>query len=581
MTRDEVLRAVAAHVAHEGIAARPLRQVIALLTDEEQTLETLVHASGLPRRTVESLLLAMEPDLAGSPASAGTPALAGQPGGLRLAENRVSAYRERFGYQQLKQSQLADPLGRRLAAAAAARRQAEADIAAAPAGSGALDHVAATAETAVRRALWLDSSYDLAGARLLCAGDHDLTSLTVCGINPGVEVMVLDVDERILEFIDRQAIARRYAIRCLFADFRLGLPEAAAGWADLVVTDPPFTPEGVRAFLDRGLRSLRDHRNGRIVMACGYSKLQPSLGLKIQREVHDLHLVFEAILPGFNRYHGAQAVGSASELYVLQPTPATWPPMDRREPAATNIYTRGAHSLEGAREPPGDTLTGPLWAAASGPGRLPVTVVAGEIKPETINGAPQTPARGATPVSLAALLATGLPEATRRRPVVAAVDLSADPGAWLLRALLAINADRAALLLPNGHPDLATQAGQRELTGLLETKYALKLRRSTPDSKHAIVEAVAVDTPQPPGDRLARRLLERAHGKVGNIWREALIELRRSGSGPPLTKNDARAAVRQAVSREALLDERLLDLPRHLLRELLADVIRSAAPAGV
>lgn len=30
------------------------------------------------------------------------------------------------------------------------------------------------------------------------------------------------------------------------------------------------------------------------------------------------------MLPEFNRYHGAQAVGSSSDLYVLRPTPRTW-----------------------------------------------------------------------------------------------------------------------------------------------------------------------------------------------------------------------------------------------------------------
>ena len=563
---------MAAQIALAGIAGRPLRQVIALLTDGPQPLETLILASGLPRRSVESLLQAAEPDLEE------------HPGGLRLRPERVAAYRERLGYSQLSRSEPDDPLGRRLAASVSLLAQAEADIAAAPAGRDALDHVAATAETSVRRALWLDSRYDLAGARLLCAGDHDLTSLAACAVSPGLEVTVVDLDERILEFIDHRAAARGYRIRCLYGDFRFGLPEPAVGAADLVFTDPPFTPEGVAVFLGCGLRALRDHAAGRLVMACGYSRRQPALGLKIQRAVQDLHLVFEAVLPGFNRYHGAQAVGSASDLYVLQPTAAAWRGLasgaaDRRSAGPhlplgvlANIYTRGVHSLEGAAAPPDDTLSSELRAAASGPRRLPVTVVSSGT---VARGAPE----GAHAVGLPALLGSGVPAAARARPVVAAVDLTADPGPWLLRVLLAVNADRMALLVKGDHPDLVTQAAQRELTGLVSAKYELRLRRSTPDSGHAVVEADAVRGPQPAGERLARRILERAHGKAGNVWREALIQLSREESGPPLTKNDARAAIRQAVSRPDVLGLRPVDLPRHQLRALLADLTGPAGPA--
>lgn len=37
--------------------------------------------------------------------------------------------------------------------------------------------------------------------------------------------------------------------------------------------------------------------------------LAPALGVEVQRAVHDLELAVEAILPAFNRYDGAQAVG--------------------------------------------------------------------------------------------------------------------------------------------------------------------------------------------------------------------------------------------------------------------------------
>ena len=88
------------------------------------------------------------------------------------------------------------------------------------------------------------------------------------------------------------------------------LVPAAPGIPDLVFTDPPYTPEGVALFLGRGAETLRDRVNGRLVMAYGFSPLAPALGVKVQRAVHELDLAVEAILPAFNRYEGAQAIGS-------------------------------------------------------------------------------------------------------------------------------------------------------------------------------------------------------------------------------------------------------------------------------
>src|SRR6266498_3775473 len=129
--------------------------------------------------------------------------------------------------------------------------------------------------------------------------------------NPGLSVTVVDLDEGLLEYVDAQAGARGLDVRCLYGDLRLGLPPSARGSADLVFTDPPYTPEGVGLFLARGLEGLRDREHGRLVLAYGYGG-QPGLGAKVQQVVYGLHLAYEAVLPGFNRYDGAEAVGAAS-----------------------------------------------------------------------------------------------------------------------------------------------------------------------------------------------------------------------------------------------------------------------------
>ena len=195
-----------------------------------------------------------------------------------------------------------------------------ADLAGIPAARAALDHVQATAETMTKRALWPATTYELRGAHLVCVGDHDLTALAACTASPELTATVVDVDDDLLAYVDRMATERGLRIRCLHADFRFGLPPSVAASADLVFTDPPYTPEGMALFVARGVEALRDVAAGRVLVAYGYSERNPTLGLKVQQEVQRLGVVYEAILPSFNRHLGAQAVGSASDLYVCRPT---------------------------------------------------------------------------------------------------------------------------------------------------------------------------------------------------------------------------------------------------------------------
>ncbi len=492
------IEGVAALVAAAGVGGRPLREAIARLSEGPQHLDDLVRDCALPRRTVEALLRAADVDL--RPSSGGR---------VALADGAVIAYRKRFGHDELRRTALADPFAKQLTAHHALTTRLAGMIDAAPAANAALDHVSATAETAVRRALWLDATYDLAGAHLLCVGDHDLTSLAVAMLRDDCRVSVVDVDDRLLGYLDAAAAEHGLRIDCWYADLRFGLPPVLAGSADLIFTDPPYTPPGVQLFLARGLQALSDRSNGRLLLSYGFSPLTPTIGVKVQRAVHDLDLAVEAILPAFNRYHGAQAVGSASDLYVCRPTGRTWQILDRQLAKATvNLYTHGGQSEEGT---------------ATGVGDL-------------------------------AALFDGTP-----RPAELTADLAGDPGSWLLRALLSVNAERVELVVPNHHPDLVDEPSQQALRELLAPKYRLRLRRSTPSPRRATVEATAVDD----DGSVARWLLTHAHGKLGNVLRDALIR-----QTPALTKNEARASIPDRLPRES----RLLDLPRAAILELIKEV---------
>ena len=411
------------------------------------------------------------------------------------------------------------------------------------------------------------------GAVLLFVGDHDLTSLAVGQVSPDTDLVVVDIDEATLEFIDEHADRLGISVRCLAGDLRFGLPESAVGGADLAFTDPPYTPEGLELFVARGLQGLRNRDHGRVIAAYGFSERHPSLGFQVQSAAHRLGLAYEAVLPRFNHYDGAQAVGSSSDLYVWRPTTRTWRVLDRPVPdAAAGIYTRGPQAAE--KKPAAFTIVPPAVQKVTSGAGFPVRILVG-------SGWGDTQEKAAR-LRLGTLLSGGIPPGLAAAGDSALVaDLSGDPGPWLLRTLLAANAERVAALVPNSHPDLASKAAQDSLAALVRPKYRLRFVRSQPDAQHAIAlaEAVAADTLDPP-DRVARRLLRRAHGKIGNAWRDGLIDASRDLPSGQITKRDARAMAEAGARRRSVLDTRLIDLPRHQIARLLHDAAASVGRLG-
>ena len=503
----------------------PLLGALADLVEGCCSLPGLVRSSALPLRSVEALVRALGDDI--EPCG----------DGVRLRAEAAPRYRAAL---RLDTAARADPA----AFATPGSHPLPAELLAlvtdlvsrAPRAKRHLDHVSATPETVLRRALFLDARFSLPGARVLLVGDHDLTSLALAAVQPEVEIVVVDIDDDVLDHIETSAAARGWTLRSRFADLRAGLPDAVTGWADLVITDPPYTRDGVGLFAARGLEALASAPHGRLVLAYGYGD-QPALGAKVEDALRGLGLVHEAIYPAFNRYEGAQAVGSASNLYVLRPTRGTGRPRGGSPPPA-HLYTSGPQSIEAAHGDLARATEEALTETATASGS-PLTLAVGARWSTTIRSA-------ASVVTLAEALAqpTQQPQMpSRPAPGSVIVDLWHDPGPLLLRLLLTLDAPVVAVLVANRHPNLADEAGQRRLQRTLAAKYHLRYRRSRPSNDLAIVEAGLVDDKQlAPPQRAVRLLLERPHTMVRNVLRDALIDAARR-RGEPLTKNEARAQV--------------------------------------
>ena len=551
---ESVLAAVRELRTSLGIGARRIDAVGCLLTDGEfRSVAELVSLTGTSRRTVEAVLRAAERYLDRSD------------GRVRISAPHAPAYAGEFGCG--RDAAVRDPwdgLARRDPAALA---EAAGLVERAPAPQRDLDQVPATAVTVLKRGHYLLRSFDLRGAHVLCVGDHDLTSLGLflAGGANGLRVSAVDADEALLAYLDAEARQRGFDVRCYAADLRLGLPTALRESSQLVFTDPPYTPDGVRLFVTRGLQGLADTRNGRVLVAYGFGE-QPALGLAVQQALSPLHLTYEAVLPGFNRYAGAEAIGGAAALYVLRPTRRS---LSAAQAAADDpglgLYTHGTQSVESAAQPLADPAASRILSLAAGPGEG-VLLVGG--------GWPE--ACGGQRLPLPALMAAPLPG--RLHAHTAVINLYPGFGALVFRALLAASARRVAIVCGNDVPELRDGAGQRALARLIAPKYRItRLLRSTPEPDMAVILAEQARAGElTAAEQVAGYIFARAHGKLGNAWREGLITLWKS-RGRELTKRDARRLIESVTAAPELLDRCPIDLPGHLFPPLIAELERSAA----
>lgn len=508
-----------------GLDFARVRRVLAGFADGGSVSE-LVAASGLPRRDVESIVADLD--------------------------QRSSVAYVRDGGTQVGLD------GTELAA-----RMAEL-AAGLPPSRWRLDHVPATAETMARRAQYLAGEYELDGASVLSLGDHDLTSLAVGLVAPDAELTVLDIDERILDYVAESAGRLGYPLTAAWADLRLALPPSLVGTADLVFTDPPYTTEGIRLFLTRALEALRPTGHERLAFCFGTGERHLVKALEVQSLLGDLRLVLEAMLPGFNHYAGAEAIGARSELYICRPTKGakvgeSASARSRRSKGAkapaARIYTRGPAAEEAQAHPVSEPVrTAALAAGGEGP-----VLLVGDGWDGAALALPdffQRVAAWATAARPGPFPFTGTP----------IINTFPDHGGAALRTLLLAAPEQVVLIAP-----------RRDLPDpqLLAAAYDTTAVSTGPGGDPAVIVAARHDRPPANhAEAVLRHILLHPGAKIVNAWRDALLGIARD-AGQPMTKNEARARIAAETLPPSLRRLRTWELPLSLLRLLTGEIGRS------
>jgi len=188
-----------------------------------------------------------------------------------------------------------------------------------------LDQFWATEETVVKRVSLMLEQGDLEGRNLLFLGDSDLTSLAAALTSQARSIQVVDLDKDVLRFLTFVSTKEKLKINCLGYDARKKLPAQLKAKFDLVFTDPPYTPDGFKLFLSRGIEALRPRNTSVIYFCYGHSRRSNERELKIQTLIAKAGLLIHLKLPAFNFYFGAESIGSTSSIYIGEITPRSKP----------------------------------------------------------------------------------------------------------------------------------------------------------------------------------------------------------------------------------------------------------------
>lgn len=185
-----------------------------------------------------------------------------------------------------------------------------------------LDQCHCTPKTKLQRVLAMHAADAIGDRRILLLGDDDLTSIALlrfvreCG-GRIEELVVIDVDDRLLAFIGDELEQAPFPHRCVHWDVREPLPPSLAARFDTVVTDPPYTIAGASLFIARAAEALRDTGSDLFV---SFGSRRPGAHFEVQRLITETGFEIRALTRDFNDYVGAGALGGTSHLYHLTAT---------------------------------------------------------------------------------------------------------------------------------------------------------------------------------------------------------------------------------------------------------------------
>ncbi len=114
-----------------------------------------------------------------------------------------------------------------------------------------------TEETTLHRVAFMWARGDLKGKELIVLGDDDLVSVAAALTGAPKRVVVLEIDQRLVDFIRDVAEVENLPIEVVQHDLREPLPPDIKGAFDAFFCDPTESLRGFMVFAERGIAALR------------------------------------------------------------------------------------------------------------------------------------------------------------------------------------------------------------------------------------------------------------------------------------------------------------------------------------
>jgi predicted methyltransferase len=186
-----------------------------------------------------------------------------------------------------------------------------------------MDQFYATNNTSARRAVLMAKNGDIDRRNIAILGDDDLNSVAVALVAKAAGITVFEKDPRMLAATEKIARDHDLAIELVEFDLFKSIPEKYQHQFDTIFSDPPYTPDGVSLFLNRGIELMKNRGLSRFYLCYGNSDRARERETAIQKIIGKKELLIKEKKYQFNYYRGAESIGDRSSLYLLDWTPKT------------------------------------------------------------------------------------------------------------------------------------------------------------------------------------------------------------------------------------------------------------------
>jgi predicted methyltransferase len=173
-----------------------------------------------------------------------------------------------------------------------------------------------TSDTTIKRAVYLMLNRDLNNKKILVLGDDDLTSIAIGFLGLAKEIIVLDIDERLINFINKKAKENNLNIKAHICDLTKGIPKEFENYFDVFLTDPTPNPECFSLFVSIGIKLLKNKAG-----MSGYVSFFPShqkISLEFQKILTNKGLIITDMIPRFTEYDFVKFTYKDSDLELLR-----------------------------------------------------------------------------------------------------------------------------------------------------------------------------------------------------------------------------------------------------------------------